>query len=127
QLMSVGKPLPGPVQADLERLLGQDLTDVRIHDDTEAAALAEAAGAAAFVLGSHVFFASGRYDPTSAPGRRLLAHEVAHVVQGRRGAAGAHGDVTRCREAEATQVAEHAARQGPERWAGYSPAGDREL
>ncbi len=47
QLISAGKPLPGSLQAGFERLLGQDLTDVRIHDDAEAAALAEAAGAAA--------------------------------------------------------------------------------
>ena len=122
QLMSAGQPLPGPVQADFERLLGQSLTDVRIHDDSEAAALAEAVGAAAFVLGSHVFFASGRYDPTSAPGRRLLAHEVAHVLQNRRGAAGAPGDVIGGREAEAAQIAEQAAGQEP----GRRAAGDRE-
>jgi hypothetical protein len=55
-LLSPGRPLAASVRQRLERHLGHDLADIRIHDDAEAAELTEAAGAEAFVLGSHVFF-----------------------------------------------------------------------
>jgi hypothetical protein len=103
-LLSPGHPLASPLRRNLERHLGHDLTDIRIHDDAEAAALTEAVGAQAFVLGSHVFFAAGRFEVSTETGRRLLAHEAAHVVQNRRGGL-APDDLVPCHEADA----EHAA------------------
>jgi hypothetical protein len=103
-LLSAGRPLAAPLRRNLERHLGHDLADIRIHDDEEAAQLTEAAGAQAFVLGSHVFFAAGRFDVSTEPGRRLLAHEAAHVVQTRRGGL-APDDLVRCQEADAEQAA----------------------
>jgi Domain of unknown function (DUF4157) len=108
-LAAGGKPLPEQVRASLERQLGHDLADVRIHDGADAAALADAAGAAAFVLGSHVFFASGRFDPGTVPGRRLLAHEIAHVVQNRHSGEVATGAAVGCREVEADSIADQLA------------------
>jgi hypothetical protein len=87
---SRGASLPEVERAYFEPRLGRPLGDVRVHADSEAATLADALGAEAFTRGSHVYFAAGRYAPQAAPGRRLLAHELAHVTQqaGRGAAAG---------------------------------------
>ena len=56
---------------------------MRIHDGPEAAAAAAGVQARAFTLGRDVVFAAGEHDPASADGKRLLAHELMHVVQQR--------------------------------------------
>ena len=76
-----GKPLPSAVRAELESRLGVPLGGVRVHDDDAAAAEARRLGALAFTQGQDVFFADGKLDPSSTEGKRLLAHEVAHVAQ----------------------------------------------
>jgi hypothetical protein len=58
-----------------------DLRRVRIHADSLAAAAAQSVGARAFAVGDHVVFGAGQYRPDTADGRRLLAHELAHVGQ----------------------------------------------
>ena len=61
---------------------GHDFSRVHVRTDGAAAASARAVNAAAYTVGSHVVFAArGRYAPGAATGRRLLAHELAHVVQ----------------------------------------------
>jgi uncharacterized protein DUF4157 len=65
---------------------GDSLGDVRVHNDDHAAALSRAVSARAFTVGRDIFFGAGEYQPQSAGGRELLAHELAHVVQ-QRGAA----------------------------------------
>ena len=59
--------------------------DVRIHDDAGADDAARKIDALAFTRGNDIYFRSGAYDPTSQPGKKLLAHELAHVVQQRPG------------------------------------------
>ena len=76
-----GRPLPHASAADFGARLGADLGHVRIHDDAGAAALADAASARAFTLGSHVFFGRGEYQPGTPHGRALLAHELAHAAE----------------------------------------------
>jgi hypothetical protein len=63
--------------------LGQDLSDVRIHTDDTADALARSVAARAFTTGSDLYFAKGEYSPGSSGGDQLLAHELSHVVQQR--------------------------------------------
>jgi hypothetical protein len=63
--------------------LGDSLSDVRVHADAGADALARSVSARAFTTGSDVFFASGEYRPGTGDGDRLLAHELTHVVQQR--------------------------------------------
>lgn len=65
----------------MERGFGVDLQPVRIHTDAEAGSLARAAQARAFASGTDIYFAPGTFRPGSPAGDRLLAHEVAHVVQ----------------------------------------------
>jgi hypothetical protein len=76
-----GRPLEPPVRGDMERAFGHDFSRVRVHAGPEAAGVAHGLGAAAFTRGRDLYFGAGRYAPDSAPGRRLLAHELAHVVQ----------------------------------------------
>lgn len=78
-----GEPLPDGVRAAMEPRFGTDFAEVRIHRGAEAAASAAAIGARAYTLGRDVVFGDGQYDPGSHDGRRLLAHELAHVVQQR--------------------------------------------
>ena len=82
---SSGRPLDGGVRTDMEQRLGQDFSDVRIHDDSTAAASAQAVNAHAYTVGSNIVFQRDRYDPGSAEGRTTLAHELTHVVQQRSG------------------------------------------
>ena len=78
-----GRPLEPTVRDELEPLVGEDLSDVRVHDDAAAAASAEAADARAYSAGEDIVFGPGRYAPDTDEGRGLLAHEVGHVVAGR--------------------------------------------
>ena len=63
----------------------QDVDDVRLHRDERAAQLTEALGAPAVTVGRNVFLSPSGPDPASDAGRRMLAHELTHVVQQRRG------------------------------------------
>ena len=106
---SVGIPLDSRTRADMEGRFGQSLEKVRIHADGLAAASAQALRASAYTLGQHIVFASGRYDPQTVPGRRLLAHELAHTVQ-QRDATTVPGPVPLSRSRDAAeQQAHHAA------------------
>ena len=67
--------------------LGHDFSTVRVHADAAAAGAAGRLDAAAFTVGEHVAFGAGRFDPGSRAGRRLLAHELAHVAQQRHASA----------------------------------------
>ncbi|HEU4391863.1 MAG TPA: DUF4157 domain-containing protein [Blastocatellia bacterium] len=80
-LSSPGQPLDPAIRAYFEPRFGRDFSQVRVHDDAQAAASAGAVRANAFTLGSDIVFGSGAYRPQSSEGRRLLAHELTHVVQ----------------------------------------------
>jgi hypothetical protein len=80
-LGSRGHPLDASVRAYLEPRFGHSFGQVRVHADADAAASAEAVGARAYTVGNHIAFAAGAYAPGTDEGRRLIAHELAHVVQ----------------------------------------------
>ena len=84
-LRSPGRPLDASARRPLEARFGQDFADVRVHDDSRAAESAQAVNALAYTAGEDVVFAPGQYRPGSQAGRKLLAHELAHVVQQRSG------------------------------------------
>jgi Domain of unknown function (DUF4157) len=77
-----GTALDSGVADRLSGSLG-DLSDVRVHADATADTLNRSVAARAFATGTDVYFASGEYNPGSAAGDRLIAHELAHVVQQR--------------------------------------------
>ena len=83
-----GQPLPADLRRQLEPRFGFDFRRVRIHADSQAAASAAAFEANAYTSGGDIVFAAGRYAPSTWDGQKLLAHELAHVVQqGQAGAA----------------------------------------
>ena len=84
-LASAGAPLDAGTRGFMESRFGHDFARVRIHADADAAASARAVSAHAYTVGQDIAFATGRYAPHTADGRRLLAHELAHVVQQRGG------------------------------------------
>ena len=76
-----GLPLERSTREDMESRFGHDFGRVRVHRDAQAAESARAVNAAAYTLGSDVVFGAGHYAPNTTAGRRLLAHELAHVLQ----------------------------------------------
>jgi hypothetical protein len=80
-LDSPAVPLEAGVRADMEDHFGTNFESVRVHTNGPASESARDVDALAYTVGSHVVFAPGEYAPNSDDGRRLLAHELAHVVQ----------------------------------------------
>ncbi len=80
-LQGGGRPLPESERAFFEPRFGRDLGEVRIHTGKHAAEMAQELKAHAFTVGPNVVFGAGGYAPETAAGRRLLAHELTHVVQ----------------------------------------------
>lgn len=80
-LRSSGKPLEPEVQAEMESRFNHDFGNVRIHTGSQAAQSAESVNATAYTVKNHIAFDAGQYAPGSQTGKRLLAHELAHVVQ----------------------------------------------
>lgn len=78
---SVGAPLDAATRAFFEPRFGHDFSSVRVHADRHAAESARMLNAQAFAVGQDLVFAGGQYAPTTEPGKRLLAHELTHVVQ----------------------------------------------
>ena len=76
-----GQPLPDSVRSSLEPQFGHDFSQVHIHTNAKANKLSQQLGAEAFTTGNDVFFREKAYQPGSKSGRRLIAHELTHVVQ----------------------------------------------
>src|ERR1700731_701346 len=80
-----GAPLDKDTRGFMESRLGADFSDVRVHTDAKASDSARSVQAYAYTVGSDVVFQSGKYEPESDSGKRMLAHELTHVVQQRSG------------------------------------------
>ncbi|NCC37022.1 MAG: DUF4157 domain-containing protein, partial [Chloroflexia bacterium] len=80
-----GQPLDAPTRQTFEARFGHDFSGVRIHSGPQATAKAAAIQARAFTTGNNIVFGAGAYAPGTQAGQTLLAHELAHVVQQRRG------------------------------------------
>jgi hypothetical protein len=76
-----GRPLERAARQYFEPRFGIDFGGVRVHTDGKAAASAESIGARAYTFGHHLVFGAGEYRLHSDEGRRLIAHELTHVVQ----------------------------------------------
>ncbi len=83
---SPGQPLDSETRAFMEPRFGRDFGQVRVHTDSSAAESAKAIQARAYTLGSDVAFAAGQFSPRTSQGKELLAHELTHTVQQRKGA-----------------------------------------
>ena len=80
-LASGGRPLDPDTRSFMEPRFGHDFSKVRIHDNASASSSAQSVAARAYTVGSNIAFRSGEFAPGSGEGRRLLAHELTHVVQ----------------------------------------------
>ncbi|MGZ5016903.1 MAG: eCIS core domain-containing protein [Methylobacter sp.] len=80
-LAGSGRPLEPALRRDMEHHFGYDFSQVRVHSDAVAEQSARDVNANAYTVGHNVVFGLGRFVPGSHEGRRLLAHELAHVVQ----------------------------------------------
>jgi len=76
-----GRPFSIAERSLFEPHFGRDLSHVRIHDRGAAGSAAHSIGARAYTVGSHIAFAPGQYGVGPTSGRRLVAHELAHVMQ----------------------------------------------
>jgi hypothetical protein len=81
QFFGSGERLPASDRAYFEPKFGRDFSGVRVQTDAKSARSARAIGALAYTIGTDVVFNTGQYVPETGKGRRLLAHELAHVVQ----------------------------------------------
>lgn len=82
-LGSSGRPLDDSTRLFFEPRFGHDFRNVRVHTDTRSTQSARAVGALAYTVGSDIVFEQGQYVPGNEAGKKLLAHELAHVVQQR--------------------------------------------
>jgi len=80
-LRSPGHPLDSITRAFFEPRFGHDFSHVRIHTEPKAAASAEAIHAQAYTFGNELAFAGNQFSPATTGGKKLLAHELTHVVQ----------------------------------------------
>jgi hypothetical protein len=76
-----GEPLDMELRRLWEPRFGHSFANVRVHTDQQADESARRLGARAYTFGEHIRFARGEYQPSSREGQKLLAHELAHVVQ----------------------------------------------
>ena len=80
-LQGSGQPLSESDRSFFEPRIGADFSNVRVHRDSKAASLARSINARAFTHGHEVVFGTGEYSPNTRSGKKLLAHELTHVVQ----------------------------------------------
>lgn len=76
-----GVPLESNVQRFMETRFGVDFSRVQVHADSRAAALSQSLDARAFTHGQHIYFNEGEYQPEIQAGKRVIAHELTHVIQ----------------------------------------------
>jgi hypothetical protein len=76
-----GAPLPRETRAFFEPRLGADLSNVRVTAGSQASSVARQLNARAFTVGNNITFGAGQYQPSSSDGKRLIAHELTHVIQ----------------------------------------------
>ena len=86
-LASPGQPLDPSTRSFFEARLGYDFGHARVHNGARAAESARAVGARTYTIGQNVVFATSEYAPQTFAGRRLLAHELSHVLQQRQSSA----------------------------------------
>ena len=76
-----GQSLPASEQTFFESRMGADFSNVRVHSDASSDQINRSISARAFTTGSDVFFKQGEYKPGTSEGRKLMAHELTHVIQ----------------------------------------------
>ncbi len=76
-----GSPLPTTTRKQMEKSIGADFSNVRVHTGDESQKANNVIGSRAFAQGSNIHFAKGEFNPATKDGQHLLAHELTHTVQ----------------------------------------------
>jgi hypothetical protein len=92
-LRSPGQPLDANTRTFMESRFGHDFGNVHVHADGRAAESARAVNALAYTVGSNIVFGSGQYVPGTHAGRKLIAHELSHVIQQNASSRGTSGHI----------------------------------
>jgi DNA/RNA endonuclease G (NUC1) len=100
-----GAPMPLEVRSEMEQRFGENFSLVRLHTDARAEQSATDLDAQAYTFGNDIVFNEGRFTPETIDGKWLLAHELAHVVQQRRGGNSTHVAESQFAEQSATSSA----------------------
>jgi len=85
QASSASGALPGDALQKLTNASGHDFAGIAIHNDASAHRAADLLNARAFTVGRRIYFGRDEYQPATAAGMHLLAHEAAHTIQQHRG------------------------------------------
>jgi hypothetical protein len=81
QRSGMGQPLDDGTRSFMESRFGEDFGEVKVHTDSAAAEASQQIQAQAFTTGRNIYFGQGRFQPQVTEGKKLLAHELTHVVQ----------------------------------------------
>lgn len=92
-LQSSGQPLHTDTRSFMEERFGHDFSQVQVHHDRLAQRSSADINALAFTHKNHIVFGTGQYQPQTDKGKKLLAHELTHVVQQRYGSSPEQGKV----------------------------------
>lgn len=82
-LRSPGQPLDQSTRSFFERRLHRDFSSVQVHTDGRASESAQSVNALAYTVGNNIVFGTGKYAPETTQGKKLIAHELTHVLQQR--------------------------------------------
>ena len=93
-LRSPGQPLDAATRAHMEPRFGHDFSRVRVHTDAKAAESARAVNAQAYTVGSNIVFGAGQYISETKQGKKLLTHELVHIVQQAHSSKSLHNSLT---------------------------------
>lgn len=83
-----GSSIDSHLRSSMEGSFGESFSTVRFHTGPQANALAASLGAQAFTIGNNIAFAEGKYQPHTTEGKKLIIHELTHVIQQRQGLSG---------------------------------------
>src|SRR5262245_48116741 len=125
-LASSASPLNPALRQEMEQRFGHDFSRVRVHTDAVAAQSADDVNALAYTVGGNIVFGAGRFAPETQEGRRLLAHELTHVVQQGPAAASSYPIAGRVHHLSAG-VLQRDRKEGKDPWDNLEPADRKQV
>jgi hypothetical protein len=126
-LASSASPLNPALRDDMERRFGHDFSRVRVHTDSVAGQSANDVNALAYTVGRNIVFGAGRFAPETQEGRRLLAHELTHVVQQGPAAPNSHSIAGRIHRLSAGVLQRDRKEEGNDPWDNLDPSDRKEV
>ena len=126
-LASSASPLQPALRNDMEQRFGRDFSHVRVNTDAIAGQSAVDVNALAYTVGSNIVFGAGRFAPETQEGRRLLAHELTHVVQQSPATTSSYPIAGRIRDVSAGVLQRDRKEEGKDPWDNLDPSDRQEV